>query len=335
MSSLSNKTFYFKPLLKKEEAFPIRSKEAGVLIPEEYKSLLEWISRFQGGQYPCLLEIDILSFAGDHGIQKSLGKSTFRSGEFLLEAVKADALVQLFGPRQGLGQIQQYWVDLGVDYQFESNLSYWLNHSNKLVNSKVRPRTESFTLYPAMTDMEMASAFHVGRKLIDRAHYHKRDLIVLHSLGDGQLYSVYNLAYALSASNAQFWLDQFGKELFDPKTLLELQKAAKRHPISHDPFTNLCFYGGFEIVALCGAMLRCAEQGLPFLLSDPASIIAWQYAEKIAPGISAYGYAIGSYASILEEGFNAIQEPLGNSLNGESWSPVLLKIFQALSNIEH
>ncbi len=326
MSSLSNKVFDFKSL---GEAYHPDLSSNPSIIPESYFELFQWISRFQGGKRPRVLDIDILSFAGDHGIAKLFPAPKFRTGEFLLESLQKDFFKEFQVLNQNRLELNHYWVDLGVDFQFESSLNYWLNHSNRLINSKVKARTESFALYPAMTDMELSAAFYNGQKLIDRSVYQEKDMIILHSLGEGQVYSIYNLAWALSASDAQFWQKLFPKTLND-SVIKELQKSAKRHPLSHDPFTNLCFYGGLEMIGICGAILRCAEKGIPFLLSDPASILALQYSTKIAPGAEQYGAIIGSFGSHLKEDFLSLPEEIAYSPSGEEWGPLLWKLQQML-----
>ncbi len=329
MSSLSNKVFDLKALHPQEHkhSFLASARAELQFIPKDYLDFFGWLSSFQEGAKPQLLEVDILSFAGDHGIRKEFSSERFRTGDFLLEAIQKPNQFEPLNP--GI-QVQHYFVDLGVDFQFESNLSYWLNHSNRLINSKVKRGTESFSLYPAMTDTELSAAFYNGRKLIDRAHYQDRDLVILHSLGDGQIYSIYALAWALSISNAKYWEQQFPERL-GAEIVNEIQKGAKRHPISHDPFTNLCFYGGLETIALCGAMLRCAEKGIPFIAADPMSLLAWQYAIKICPGLEKYGYAVGMYTEpALCEGMLTIYEGMSFSPDAREWGPFLWKLQQMI-----
>lgn len=326
MSSLSNKVFEFKSL---GEAYQPDLSQSPNIIPGSYFRLFQWMSRFQNGKRPQILGIDILSFAGDHGIKKLFPSPKFNTGEFLLDSLQKNLFKEFQLLTKNRLELNHYWIDLGVDFQFESSLNYWLNHSNRLINSKVKSRTESFDLYPALTDTELTAAFYNGQKLVDRSAYQEKDLIIFHSLGDGQMFSVYNLAWALSASDAQYWEKQFPKTL-NRDVIRELQKSAKRHPLSHDPFTNLCFYGGLEIIGICGAILRCAEKGLPFLLSDPASILAWQYAVKIAPGAEHYGTIIGSLGEHLKGNHQVILEEIAYSPSAEEWGPFLWKLQQML-----
>ena len=227
MSSLSNKVFEFKSL---GEAYQPDLSLKPSIIPESYFQLFQWLSQFQEGNRPQILGVDILSFAGDHGISKHFRFPKFRSGEFLLESLQSHFFKEFQALSKNRLELNHYWVDLGVDFQFESSLNYWLNHSNRLINSKVKARTESFALYPAMTDMELSSAFYNGQKLVDRSAYQEKDLIIFHSLGDGQIFSIYNLAWALSASDAQYWQQLFPKTL-NKDVIRELQKSAKRHPL--------------------------------------------------------------------------------------------------------
>lgn len=331
MSSLNNLSFDLKPLkpLKAELKEDIHAEKSGQKLnfqPRAFFQFFTWLNRVQGKGQAQLLDIDILSFAGDHGINAEFTTPRFRSGEFLMEAMRQETMPELW---KGNLSLQHYWVDLGVDYAFESNISYWLNHNNKLINSKIKARTESFSSYPAMTDDELAEAFYSGRKLVDRAHYQEKDLLVLHSLGEGQIFSVYALAWALSISDAKAWT-QYLPAWLSPDVEQEIQRLAKKHPISHNPFTNLCFYGGFETVALCGAIIRAAEKGIPFLLADPMAIIAWQYAAKIVPGVEQYGYAVGSFAEHLSKDYGSFKENMTYTASGREWYPFIWKMQQEL-----
>lgn len=326
MSSLSNKSFDLKPLkpLHAELQNRLESASAKADFQEEsYIQFFTFLAQLQGGKLPRMVDWDLISFAGDHGIAKTFKEhQDFKTGPFLMEAMRNERLPQFGSKGNGF---QHYWVDLGVDYAFESNFNYWLNHSNRLINSKIKPSTESFDLYPSMTDDELSIAFHTGQKMVDRAHYHNRDLLCFHSLGQGQVYSVYALAWALSISKAKAWAELL-PSYYSLEKLEEVIRLTKKHPISHNPFTNLCFFGGFEIVALVGAILRAGEKGVAFILADPASIIAWQYAAKISPGIEKRGYALGRFASSLGPSFNVLPESIHYSPSGEEWYPFFWKL---------
>jgi hypothetical protein len=329
MSSLSNKSFDLAELKPLHPSLKKRVKQAhwqDDFFSVERKNFFLWLAKVQGREKPSLVATDLISFAGDHGIHKTIEGPKFRSGDFLLEALHKPNQFEGFSDQRSF---KHYWVDLGVDYQFESNFNYWLNHSNKLINSKVKPRTESFDLYPAMTDDQLSMAFYNGRKLVDRAFYQERDLILFHSLGEGQLASVYALAWALSISDCKAW-EGYLPGYFSKARVAELLKSTKRHPISHNPFTNLCFFGGFEIVSLVGAQIRAAEKGIPFLLADPASIIAWQYAALICPGIESRGYAIGRFAKHLSNRFGKLKDNLSYSPEGEEWYPFHWQLLQEI-----
>jgi len=328
MSSLSNKNFELKPLVDKlksaEESY---HKDHGAVNYQSpaYRSFFRAISRIQGRSRPQLLNWDLISFAGDHGKLKGVDVPRFKTGEFLLSLMKSDDKPRYGNPID----FNHYGLDFGVDYQFESNLSYWLNHSNKLVNSKIKARTEGFDAYPAMTDDEMSQAFYSGRKLVDRASYKDRDFLAFHSLGEGQLPSVYALAWALSASDAQAW-EAYFPDYFTKAISLEIERFIKKHPISHNPFTNLCFFAGYETVAMIGAMIRCGELGMPFMAADPMTVISFQYACKILPGLEKYGFLLSNYSLHLNEGFQTIPEIITYNPSGEEWYALFWKVLYEL-----
>lgn len=324
MSSLSSKTFHLKEI-SESAASKLRSG-GSAFIPTDLLQFFDWLQRVQEAKKPRIIDIELLSFVGDHGVAKEFNVPRLKIERKILDTLKQDESISLLIPAT---KFQHHWVDLGLEYQFESDISYWLNHSNRLINSKVKRGTESFSSYPAMTDNEMISAFYNGRKLIERAHYQGRDLMVFHSGGEGQALSFYILSWALSLKDAQYWPARFPDTL-SPAVCLELEKFAKKHPISHDPFTNLCFYGGLETAALCGAMIRCAEKGLPFLLSDPMSLLAWQYTKQMLPGMQNYGYAIGSFCDYLNSDFPKIPELMLYTQEGGEWQAFLAKCVEGL-----
>lgn len=327
MSSLSNKSFHLKLLKPLHVELQKKLESAGNnkadFQEESYVQFFSFLAQQQGGKLPRMVEWDLISFASDHGISKNFSESQdFKTGPFLMEAIRDERLPK-FGT-EGKG-FQHYWLDLGVDYAFESNINYWLNHSNRLINSKVKRSTESFDLYPAMTDDELSVAFHTGQKMVDRAHYHNRDLLCFHSLGRGQIYSVYALAWLLGPAKAEIWAEVL-PSFYSPAKLQEVIRLVKKHPVSHNPFTNLCFFGGFETVALVGAILRAGEKGMPFLLADPVSIMAWEYAAKISPGIEKRGYGIGRFAKCLDTEFQVLNESMHYSPSAEEWYPFFWKL---------
>jgi nicotinate-nucleotide--dimethylbenzimidazole phosphoribosyltransferase len=332
VSSLSKKGYDLKVLgdnsLKEKILLNAnrRLQNSKSLINRDVLMFCRHLAFLQQRLKPQLLDVEILSFASDHGMLEANCDSSLKSGDLLLQSMHPSAQTQLW--REQIGLVH-YWVNMGVDFSFESNFNYWLHHNNSLINSTVKKRTARFDQYPAMTDSDLAEAFYNGRKLVDRALYQNRDALVLHSLGDGQQNSLYALAWCLGIEQANYWKDRI-PSLQNPEKVLVLDKAIKKHPVSHDPFTNLCFFGGFETVALVGAILRCAEKGMPFLVSDPMSIMAWQYAAKIAPGIEDYGFALGNYGEGLSRAFKRVESNMHYSPEGQEWYPSLISLQQQL-----
>lgn len=326
MSSLSNKSFHLPELKAIPSALSQRIGAANKLeldyLHKDYFDFYIWLSRVQENSFPALLSTEIISFAGDHRIAKLIPTPKFNTGEFLLDTIHSPVYDGLLERKF---DFNHQWLDVGVNYNFESNLSYWLNHTNKLISSKVKSGTECFDLYPSMTDDELSMAFYTGSKLVDRAHYKERDLLIFHSLGEGQLLSVYALAWALSISNSRAWEGYF-PNYFSQERIEGVLKAIKRHPISHSPFINLCFFGGLEIASIVGAIIRASEKSIPFIVSDPAAIIAWQYAEQIAPGVASCGYGVGAYTSHLSSTFNTLTENLNYRSDGADLYTLLLKL---------
>jgi nicotinate-nucleotide--dimethylbenzimidazole phosphoribosyltransferase len=57
-------------------------------------------------------------------------------------------------------------------------------------------------------------------------------------------------------------------------------------PYLDDPVAALCRLGGFEIAALAGAFVTCAQLGMPALIDGFIASVAALVAERICPGAS-------------------------------------------------
>jgi nicotinate-nucleotide--dimethylbenzimidazole phosphoribosyltransferase len=64
-----------------------------------------------------------------------------------------------------------------------------------------------------------------------------------------------------------------------------LQRALDRHQLQgKDPLTQLLCFGGFEVAALAGAYLACAQEGLPALVDGFICTVAALVAVRLNPG---------------------------------------------------
>lgn len=253
----------------------------------------EVLSRLAGQQNsvkPRLLHPALLIFGGDHGIAGYLSgiNSEAESAQLVSEILHGDS------PLQRSNQQSRYKmkvVDLGLNYRFEANINYWLQHGNRLVNARQGEGSADLTQYPSLTSAQAEEAWHTGARLISREHHYRSNFLAFAGLGDGQMVS--NLAL-ISAVYDQLPEKIFPNDLLADPYLIECAKlagrAVQRHPKTHDPFTILTLYGGFEHLALCGAMLRAAECRISFLVDNLSALIALYFAGLIDARVNHYAF---------------------------------------------
>ncbi len=317
MSLLGNRNFEAHPLasLPKKLQNKLESlSSAG--FSKAHLALFKRLAQLDPKARPKLLQAESFVFLGDHGIAKELQSPKAESLEHrILESLNSKSIIDQ-NPEQGL---RHTLVDCGLTYSFESNFNYWLNHSSKLISCKVKPGTESYSLYPAMTDVELHQAFDIGRKMIDRAHYNQASLIFLSSAGKGQSASNLTLLKALEPQKTIKSLATTVQINLEKSEIDFIDKAFKKHPLSHQVFNILCFYGGFESAALLGSIIRCMELGLMFIACDAHTSLIWRLASQINPSCSDFGFLLKKEdEKYLSFETIALNEYYPQSLEGES-----------------
>ena len=154
-------------------------------------------------------------------------------------------------------------VDVGVDYD--------LSDIPGIINRKIAHGTKNFLYEPAMTEEEFNRAIQVGVDLVDECINEGCKVVSIGEMG------------IANTSPSSIWMSLFGdiplKDCIGAGAGLNndgirhkyevLSKALSRyhqlfpHPSSISP---LMYFGGFEMIAAIGAMLRGAERGLVVLV---------------------------------------------------------------------
>lgn len=318
MSLLSNRQFNIE---EPKPTFPsflkVLEREEAALYSKRHLRFFEKLAFIKSKPSFGLLKAESFVFLSDHGISKHLKAKGGRRkiAEKALVCLNKKSLIDQ-NPQQGL---KHYFIDVGLKYSFESNFNFWLNHSNKLVSSKVKAGTESFSAYPAMTDEDLHQAFDIGKKFIDRAHYHEVDLVFLSSAAEGGEGSALALLKALKPQESILELSKLVNIDWLAEELELIDKSFKSNPLSHEPFHNLCFYGGFEAATLIGAILRCSELKIPFVCSDLMASIMWEYAAAINPNVQFYGFCLDdAFLKLLSFSALSLNDEYPNRIEGES-----------------
>ncbi|MCP1457429.1 nicotinate-nucleotide--dimethylbenzimidazole phosphoribosyltransferase [Pseudomonas sp. P9_35] len=251
------------------------TKPAGSL--GRLESVAVQLAGLQGQVKPSLDQLWIAIFAGDHGVVAE-GVSAYPqevTGQMLLNFVSGGAAISVLARQLGASLEV---VDLGT---VTPSLDLpGVRHLN------VGPGTANFVQGPAMTVSEGEQALQAGRDSVARAVAAGTHLFIGGEMGIGNTTAASALACAL--------LECPVAHLVGPGTGLDaagvsrkaqvIERALALHAAQgHDPLQTLFNLGGFEIAALVGAYLACAQQGVAVLVDGFICSVAALVAVRINP----------------------------------------------------
>ncbi|MDP2832044.1 MAG: nicotinate-nucleotide--dimethylbenzimidazole phosphoribosyltransferase [Pseudomonadota bacterium] len=245
-------------------------------------------------QYQAKPRIDqpcISIFAGDHGVVAE-GVSAFPqevTQQMLANFVNGGAAISVLAHAAGA---RLEVIDTGTLAQAPLPGVIW---------AKAGDGTANFTQSPAMSEAQLAHCLDLGRDTVQRALSNGCDLFIGGEMGIGNTTSAAALACAL--------LGLPGRELAGPGTGLDaggvnhkaevidrglalhgfaispaMRFASSPHPTALAHAALRCL-GGFEIAALAGAYLACAQLGLPVLVDGFITTAAALAACRMNPGV--------------------------------------------------
>ena len=203
--------------------------------------------------HPCHLLL-----GGDHGIEREGVSVSPRevTWQQMINFTRGGGGVNMFCRQHGF---KLRIVDVGVDYDLSSVPG--------IIDRKIARGTRNFLYEPAMTEEEFNQAIQVGVDLADDCKAERCKVLCIGEMGIG------------NTSPSSIWMHLFcdiplndcigaGAGLDSPgirhkrevlaQAVSNWKKANDQNPIA--------YFGGFEMVAAIGAMLRAAEQHLIILI---------------------------------------------------------------------
>ncbi len=250
------------------------TKPAGSLA--QLERLAVQLAGLQGRVKPSADQLWIAIFAGDHGVVAQ-GVSAYPqevTGQMLHNFVNGGAAISVLA-RQLSAQLDV--VDLGtvspVDFPGVRHL-------------RIGAGTADFTRGPAMTAEQGLAAMQAGRESVLRAKAAGSELFIGGEMGIGNTTAASAVACSLLECTAQL--------LVGPGTGLNAEGVRhKSEVIEHalalhaeqvgDPLQSLFCLGGFEIAALVGAYLACAQEGIAALVDGFICSVAALVAVRLNP----------------------------------------------------
>ena len=209
-------------------------------------------------QHPCHLLL-----GGDHGIEREGVSVSPRevTWQQMINFTRGGGGVNMFCRQHGF---KLRIVDVGVDYD--------LSQIDGIIDRKIARGTKNFLYEPAMTEEEFNQAIQVGVELVDDCIAEGCKVLSIGEMGIG------------NTSPSSIWMSLFGdiplKDCIGAGACLNndgirhkykvLSQAVARYQslLSHltSHILPLRIFGGFEMIAAIGAMLRAAECHLVVLV---------------------------------------------------------------------
>ena len=208
--------------------------------------------------HPCHLLL-----GGDHGIEREGVSVSPRevTWQQMINFTKGGGGVNMFCRQHGF---HLRIVDVGVDYD--------LTAIPGIINRKIARGTRTFLYEPAMSEGEFDKAIEVGVSLVDDCINEGCEVLCIGEMGIG------------NTSPSSIWMSLFcnipldecigaGAGLDSPglrhKREVLAASVARYQSLLPPPsslLTPLRYFGGFEMIAAIGAMLRAAEQHLIIMI---------------------------------------------------------------------
>jgi len=227
------------------------------------ESLAMQVCLIQQTLTPSLAHPCHLLLGGDHGIEREGVSVSPRevTWQQMLNFTRGGGGVNMFCRQHGF---HLYIVDVGVDYDFPADTG--------ILNHKIAYGTRNFLYGPAMTKEEYERALQVGVDLVDKCHAEGCQVLCIGEMGIG------------NTSPSSIWMSLFCQIPLDEcigagAGLNTVGIAHKREVLGKalDRFLQyksvtspseevIRFFGGFEMVAAIGAMLRAAEWKMVILV---------------------------------------------------------------------
>lgn len=252
------------------------TKPAGAL--GRLEALAIQLAAMQNLQQPSVDRVHITVFAGDHGVAEE-GVSAFPqsvTAEMVKNFAHNGAAISVAA--QSL-QASLEIINLGTVHDPGPIEGVKCN--------RLGPGTANFTRQPAMDMYQLSRALGAGRQAVERARLNGVQLFIGGEMGIANTTAATALACAL--------LDLPPEQLAGPGTGISTAGVAHKVAVIHQalavhhshldtPVETLRRLGGFEIAALTGAYVACAQIGLPVLVDGFISSVAALFARRLCSG---------------------------------------------------
>ncbi len=237
------------------------------------------LAAMQDTTSPDIERVHIAIFAGDHGVAAE-GVSAFPqsvTSEMIKNFANGGAAISVLA---NTINAPLDLINMGTVHDTDS--------LKGVTNLHIGPGTANFTLESAMTEAQLIQSLAAGCEAVDCARLADAQLFIGGEMGIGNSTSATALAcLLLNASPSHLTGAGTGLDSQGIKhKIIVIQRALDLHKeAATTPMEALCRVGGFEIAALVGAYIHCAQIGLPVVVDGYIATTAALAAEHIKPGI--------------------------------------------------
>jgi nicotinate-nucleotide--dimethylbenzimidazole phosphoribosyltransferase len=244
------------------------------------EQIVAWLAKW-GGNPPRLDRVDILVFAGNHGVTAQ-GVSPFPA------AVTAQMVANFSAGGAAINQ-----------------LANAVSAKLRVIPLDLDKPTADFTLEPAMDEASFLAAVITGYRAVQP----DTDLICLGEMGIGNTTAAAALAAALFGGDGAQWAGR-GTGVDDKglaRKRAAIDQALDRHAgVIGDPLLVAAALGGRELAAILGATLAARHRRIPVLLDGFVCTAAAAPLAKLSPGAldhtqAAHVSGEAAHRALLEE----------------------------------
>lgn len=179
-------------------------------------------------------------------------------------------------------------VDVGINREASVGL-----------NRKVRQGTRNFLVEPAMTPQEFQAAFDAGADCVREAVERGDTILSFGEMGIGNTTTSSAVLHALTGAPlgeiVGYGANPDFPEVIGRKRDVIAQAVARYKGALTTTQAILQYVGGYDLAALCGAMVACARLRIPFVLDGYITAVAFACAVALESDVTAM--AIPSHLS--------------------------------------
>ena len=263
----------------------VAQREAALTKPPNslgrLEDLVAWLAHWQGHAPPRLDRVEILVFAGNHGV-------TGRG----VSAYPAEVTAQMVANfAAGGAAINQLARSAGA--------------ALRVIPLALEQPTADFTTAPALTEREFLAAAAAGYEAVAP----DCDLVCLGEMGIGNTTAASAIAAALFGGGGARWAGRgtgVDEEGLTRKRAVINSALARHAALLHDPLAVAAALGGRELAAILGATLAARRQRIPvvldgFVCTAAVAPLAKLRTDTLAHAMAGHVSAEAGHRMLLEE----------------------------------